>query len=372
MVGPLRRELTDGDATRILEWVAQGGRLVLIDREPHAHLAVTTSAWNVSVKTRDDLALFNADPANQTQMTAETVSAKPVQPTVFTNGVNAVQPSRFASAVNFSHFLSTGPPRTNVEGRDPHLTDSGLYDDTDEHEQDFTTDEPWFGAPVAHIAGGDRNLLVDVPYGSGQIVFLADPYIVANGGIALADNAKLAVNIVSTADGTIAFDEYHHGHGSNNNQLFAYFEGTPVTAIFLQIFMVAALVLISQSRRFARPVPEPEPSRLSKLEYVEAMAELQQRTKAYDLAIENIYTDFRRRAARSLGVDASLTSKREFAIRIAERAKLEPVEIEQLMTECEDIIHGEPTGKKKFLRIAVRIREIEAALGLMRAERHKF
>jgi hypothetical protein len=45
--------------------------------------------------------------------------------------------------------------------------------------------------------------------------------------------------------------------------------------------------------RFARALPANEPNRLFKLEYVSAMAELQRRTKVYDLAIENIYNEFR-------------------------------------------------------------------------------
>src|SRR5437764_7914235 len=34
MIGTLRREVTENDATAILRWVSEGGRLVIIDREP--------------------------------------------------------------------------------------------------------------------------------------------------------------------------------------------------------------------------------------------------------------------------------------------------------------------------------------------------
>ena len=165
-------------------------------------------------------------------------------------------------------------------------------------------------APFVHLANDEKNLLVDFPYGAGKIVYLTDPYIVANGGINLVDNAQLAVNIVASGDGLIAFDEYHQGYGANENQLLGYFAGTPVVAIFLQLAALIGLLFYSQSRRFARALPENEPNRLSKLEYVAAMAELQQRTKAFDLAIENIYTDFRRRVSRSFGVD-NFTTKRD-------------------------------------------------------------
>ena len=122
------------------------------------------------------------------------------------------------------------------------------------------------------------------------------------------DNAQLAINVVASREGIIAFDEYHQGYGADSNRFFRFFAGTPVIPVFIQLALLVGLIFFSQSRRFARAVPAPEPSRLSKLEYVSAMAELQQRTKGYDLAIENIYTDFRRRVSRLVGVDALKTS----------------------------------------------------------------
>lgn len=231
---------------------------------------------------------------------------------------------------------------------------------------------PVRSAPVVYLNADGRNLLVDVPYGSGEIVFLSDPYIVANGGINLVDNAQLALNVVGSRDGIIAFDEYHQGYGANSNRLLQFFAGTPVIPIFLQIILLVALVFFSQSRRFARAVPEPEPDRLSKLEYVGAMAELQQRTKGYDLAIENIYTDFRRRLARLVGTDAQKTRKQDFALLIVERLPDEdPNELEQLMQRCEDVMHGDATNKKEVLRLTTRLRQLEAKLGLQRRKRQR-
>ena len=142
-----------------------------------------------------------------------------------------------------------------------------------------------------------------------------------------------------------------------------------MTAFLFQFAALVGLILLSQSRRFARPLPEREPNRLSKLEYVAAMAELQQRTKAYDLAIENIYTDFRRRASRLVGADNFTVSRQDLARLIAERARLNAAEIENLLFKCEDIIHGEPTGKREVVELTGRLREVEEKLGLRRAKK---
>jgi hypothetical protein len=140
-----------------------------------------------------------------------------------------------------------------------------------------------------------------------------------------------------------------------------------VIAIFLQAAVLVGLVFFSQSRRFARPVPEPEPDRLSKLEYVAAMAELQNRTKAYDLAIENIYNEFRRRVTRYLGLDNFTAKSTDIARLISERSGLNEGEIDTTIFKCEEIIRGEPTDKREVVHLAESLRSIEQKLGLTRA-----
>jgi hypothetical protein len=223
-----------------------------------------------------------------------------------------------------------------------------------------------FSAPVVHVIGNDRNVLVDIPYGAGELVVLSDPFIVSNAGIGLVDNAQLAINVLSSRGGLVAFDEYHQGYGANRNQFLAYFSGTPVIAIFGQIALIIFVVMLSRSRRFARAVPEPDPDRRTKLEYVGAMAELQQRTRAYDLALENIFGDFRRRVSNLFGVDVRGTDRRQLSKLIADRIKGDAAEIESVLTKCQDIIHGEATNKKETVALAKRLREIESQLGMDR------
>ena len=101
------------------------------------------------------------------------------------------------------------------------------------------------------------------------------------------------------------------------------------------------------------------------------MAELHRRTKAFDLALENIYSDFRRRVSRLVGVDNFTVSPKELARLIAERLSEDEFEIYNLMRKCEDIIHGEPTNKKEVLSLTSRLREIEEKSGLRRVRKPK-
>lgn len=268
IVGRTRREIGDEDARQILRWVEQGGRLVLFDRQPPENLLKTTAPWRLffSPPAREPSA--TTDAYDQNEMTGGIKAARPVQPTAYTKTVNGVQSSVFAAAVNFSRLSAgeatavqvvrtptpkpkPGPPKSAPKYEEPTSfptpagegTGRGRGSGAGEKSVPVVKKTPppvpatnggddgiyeTREAPVVHLTAENRNLLVDVPYGAGEIVFLADPYIIANGGIGLVDNATLAINIVASGDGTIAFDEYHQGYGVNDSRIFQYFAGTPV------------------------------------------------------------------------------------------------------------------------------------------------
>jgi hypothetical protein len=379
IIGRTRLEIEEEETKQILRWVSEGGKLVIIDRDPNQSFLTTTADWTLKNDARNSFA-FNVDPANQQQMIADTPAIKPDQPSIFTRSVNAVQPSRFASSLIVNYGLTAG------EKPIPSITPMYDMPPTPKASPMPTINAPvvvnkdeiniipikTLNAPFVHISNGKKNVLVEFPHGYGKIVFLSDPYIVSNAGIGLVDNAQLGINIVASSDGIIAFDEYHQGYGANASSVWGYFLGTPVIPIFGQIALLIGLILFSQSRRFARPLPVDEPNRLSKLEYVSAMAELQQRTKAYDLAIENIFSQFRRSAARLLGMDNFSTSRKELAQAISERTQLNELDIYNVIRKCEEIIRGEPTNKREVLELTSRLREIEEKLGIKRTRKQAF
>jgi hypothetical protein len=90
---------------------------------------------------------------------------------------------------------------------------------------------------------------------------------------------------------------------------------------------------------------------------------LQERSRAYDLAIENIYTRLRRVLARHAGVGYN-SSRSEIAQRIAERSTIDRNELETLMRQCEEAINGEPISSRQSVHLVRRLREIERDLGL--------
>jgi hypothetical protein len=223
-------------------------------------------------------------------------------------------------------------------------------------------------APVVNFSHESGGLLVEYPHGKGRIVVLSDPFIVANNGINRADNLQLALNVVRGPGGLVAFDEYHQGRSATRNALIQYFEGTPVLAICGQLALIGLMVVWSRGNRFARPLPLPAVDRRSSLEFVASMAELQQRARAHDLALENIYGRMRRVLVRHANLNHN-SPRSEIAKRVAARSGLSAEKLETLMRNCEDAINGAPTNAKEALRMVRRLRQIEAALGLRARER---
>jgi len=352
------------EARSILLWVARGGRLVIIDRRPDDYLLPRAGDWSITTEFIQ-YPTFTDDPANSALMTRDVKPVLPIQPTALTRDLDSVMPSRFYSAIKIFIPDKTQKPEKDdldtildEEPEDPAAAESdGLYA--------ASNVSP---APVVHLSTPQAPLLVDYRHGQGSVVLLTDSYMVANDGIKLNDNLQLALNVLggnpnSSSGGVIAFDEYHQGRMATNNAFVGYFAGTPVLAIAGQIALLALLIVWTRGRRFARPVPLQQVDRRSSLEFVASMAELQQRARAYDLAIENIYGRTRRVLARYAGVDYN-SSRKEISERVASRSTMTSHQIETLMRQSEDAINGGGITERQSIHLVRRLREVESTLGL--------
>jgi hypothetical protein len=293
-------------------------------------------------------------------MTEGMTPVNPVQPTLLTRNVDSVMTSRYHAAIRVTSLPATAKKATPTpQGDEPIVVEP---EDVDEFETDYD-DVTGSQAPVVHLTNGKSTVLLDYPHGLGRIVVMSDPYVVANGGIKLNDNLQLALNLVSTPDGMIAFDEFHQGHGITRNAFASYFAGTPVLAICGQIALLILVVLWTRGRRFGRPLPLPSVDRRSSLEFVASMAELQQRARAYDLAIENVYSRTRRVLSRYAGMDYN-SPRSEIARRVASRSTIDAHQLETLMRQAEEAINGGAISERQSVHLVRRLREVERSLGL--------
>jgi len=370
IVGRPRVPIDEEEAQTLLLWVERGGRLVIIDRRPDDRLLPRSGEWKVTTEFLDFA--MSADPAQVDQMTEGVKPIEPSQPTLLTRDVDLVMPSRYFAAIKFFPLSKDEKKKTDQkvsanEGTGNSDSSSEDFDESFDTETGptviATTSVGVSPAPVVHLSTSKAPLLVDYPHGKGRIILLGDPYIVANGGIGLKDNLKLTTNVLAASDGLVAFDEFHQGHGTSRNPFVGYFEGTPVLAICGQIVFLILLILWTRSRRFARPLPLVQADRRSSLEFVASMAELQQRARAYDLAIENIYSRTRRVLARYAGVDYN-SPRRVIAERIAARSTIKAHQLDTLMSQAEEAINGGAISERQSIQLVKRLREVEITLGL--------
>jgi hypothetical protein len=379
IIGTPRVSIDEEEAKSLLGWVERGGRLVIIDRRPEDYLLPPSGEWKVTTELLS-FPGFGVDPAHQEQMTQGVKPLYPVLPTILTRDVESVMPSKFFSAIKFfaanektTKMAKNGSDQSSSESEavaDEEYTDeptppaqSGIGPGSGPKvviEDSSSSGSP---APVVHLTAAKMVVLLDYLHGRGRIVLLSDPFIVANAGISLRDNLQLAINLLATPDGLIAFDEFHQGRGATHNPFISYFEGTPVLAICGQLVLLILLILWTRGRRFARHLPLPQVDRRSSLEFVASMAELQQRARAYDLAIENVYSRTRRVLARYAGVDYN-SPRTEIAARVAARSSLDAHQVETLMRQSEDAINGEAISERQSIQLVKRLRELEASLGL--------
>ncbi|HXG66175.1 MAG TPA: DUF4350 domain-containing protein [Blastocatellia bacterium] len=287
----------------LTEWVEGGGHLIIIDRQ---------------------IFLSFGETGVSTQNRAES-PVRPLQPTVYTRGVERVALTKHATQVSL-----------NSETATYHLGDS---------EQ--------------------SAVLADASVGAGRVVLLTDPYVVANNGIGKDDNVILALNLLAGApEGKIAFDEYHHGHGSAaSGGVMSYFRGTPVQWMLAQVGLIAALLVYTYGRRFTRPLPLRRERRTTNLEFVSSMANITRLARASGLAMQSIYSEFRNRLCRYSGVPTT-TDTRKLAHAAARRAGLKEDELERLLTRCEAVARGEHVRDSELHHLVERIRAIESDLRL--------
>src|SRR5262245_35553848 len=366
----------------VLRWVESGGRLVVVDRNPDLGLLPPSQQWTISTHVWA-FPSFDLDPDDFERMTAGVKPIAPLQPTAMALEVESILPSRFAGTITIEPKSPAATRPTPDKKSAESETGSGDTGDDFDSSGEPTPEEPATGpkmaqvpaenespAPVVHFNTEHGALLIDYPHGAGRIVLLSDPYIVANNGVSRADNLQLAINVVVAGGGLVVFDEYHQGHAVGHNALVQYFQGTPVMAICGQLALIGLAIVWSRGRRFARPLPLPYVDRRSSLEFVGSMAELQQRAKAHDLALENIYGRVRRVLVRHAGMN-NASPRAEIAARVATRSGMARAELESLMRKCEETINGAPTNAKETLRLVKRLRQIESSLGLRTRSREE-
>ncbi len=382
---PVGTEIESEETRALQKWVATGGRLLVISRNPNAQFR--DEYIQAEIPTPPAKADKAGDKNDANPLVEEKSDLLISQPTELTRNVRGLVLSKWAARLSF-HLPTTeaaATDKTNDKANDkvgeaddepPPPPKPSPIEQSSTPPQDVPPgvvappDEPYgdLSTPVVHLGDSNGAVLADFAYGKGRVIFLSDPFVIANNGIARGANLNLALNLMDALGGEkqkIFFDEYHHGYRSQGNALMNYFRGTPVPWLFAQLLFVAALMAYSYGKRFARPLPMPQADRHSPLEFVSSMASLQQAAQARDLALENIYPRFKTRLCRTLGLPATATPNAIIA-RLHRRVQITESEVELLrvFSESERALQGERLDDQRLIELVAAMRRITAQLKL--------
>ncbi|MFN0111877.1 MAG: DUF4350 domain-containing protein, partial [Blastocatellia bacterium] len=233
IVGPFKpnSDIPDEEAAALQKWIAAGGNALIVSRYPKSQFGDPMLQSKVEGENLPWLAPVETliDPGSNTLI---------VQPTELTKNLTELKLTTLAARIRIE------PPEideeeasasTNSLPPPPAPTPETTPQTSEEQSTDQSTIEecdPFLYAPVAHLGDQKGAVLADFRYCQGRLVFLSDPFAIANNGIAQGSNLTLAMNLIQALSKgennqrrKIFFDEFHHGYRSQINPLVNYVRG---------------------------------------------------------------------------------------------------------------------------------------------------
>lgn len=200
----------------------------------------------------------------------------------------------------------------------------------------------------------DGVYLAESAKGKGRVIFLTDPEILTNQQIKQKDNLILFLNIVRLyGQKGIWFNEYSHGYTlpKASRNMFTW----PFRLVTIQLALGVLLLFYYWGKRFGRPIPlPPKVGRISG-NYVSSMANIYRQGQARKLILENIYEDFKKNAARYLGVSPQI-SNAELVKVFSGRPQLDTLKLENLLRRCTELLKNPAFSENALFTTA---RELE-------------
>jgi hypothetical protein len=150
-----------------------------------------------------------------------------------------------------------------------------------------------------------KAVVVQYPYGDGEILWWASATPLSNAGVREDGNLEFFLACLGEKESTqILWDEYFHGYGETGGRSK---EHPLLKALFAQFVVFALAVLFTFSRRSGPVRSVPEATRLSPLEFVETLGGLYQQAHAAPVAVDVYYQRFRYWIIRRLGLSSEAT-----------------------------------------------------------------
>ncbi|MEK7831866.1 MAG: DUF4350 domain-containing protein, partial [Acidobacteriota bacterium] len=221
IVGPFNpnSDISYEESQALQKWIAAGGNALIVSRYPQSQFGDPM----VQSKVEGENLPWNASAEILVDLNSDNLIA---QPTELTRNLHGLALSSLAARIKFEPpeiedeeeggipvpaATATPPPPAPTPEEPVEQPAKGQC-------------EPFLYAPVVHLGDKKGAVLADFKYCEGRLIFLSDPFVLANNGIARGSNLTLVMNLVralSKGDKgqqrNIFFDEFHHGYRSQIN-----------------------------------------------------------------------------------------------------------------------------------------------------------
>ena len=190
--------------------------------------------------------------------------------------------------------------------------------------------------------------------GSGVLVALADPLILCNGYLRLADDGRFAADLLAMtpASGAVLFDEFHHGAAAGASPAVAWLSTTWGAALTFAVLIIFAGLAL-RGRGFGPPVAIASRPDRSSGEYAAAVGSLLQRTGARKVAIETLLAATQRSIAERVGLSNDIPPA-QLSETLAQRAPA----LARRLAEVERAVASAEDSEQRLLDTAQRMHEL--------------
>jgi len=213
-------------------------------------------------------------------------------------------------------------------------------------------DAGWtLGNPAFRVqyACAGEPAVVEYDWKKGHVVWWAGSTPLENASISRANDLNLFLNSLGPRDGhSFYWDESLHG---DVHTPWHFASGPALTLFCAGLVGMAALVVVSFSRR-SGPLRElPPPARAAPTEFLEALGSLYKNAGAASAAVAAAWERFRRFSLKLCGVRLRKLGAAELAAVIRSRFPGADAQLEEDLKECEDAVWTESVNPRQALRL---------------------
>ncbi|MCA9775831.1 MAG: hypothetical protein KC800_03910 [Candidatus Eremiobacteraeota bacterium] len=186
------------------------------------------------------------------------------------------------------------------------------------------------------LTSGKETLAISKPTGDGRVIVFADTSVITNESLGQADNAIWLVRLVEEwGEGTVAFDEFHHGFGARTGffGLLKSFLFSPWGLPFLYLGVLGLIYLVVLRRRLGKPVHLEQDVRRDPKLLIRARAGLLRTATNYHLAVDRLCGELAHQLRDMSGRPANLEKLAEKQPKVAAIMELRRLAWEGKMKE---------------------------------------